>query len=226
MDPAPAGTLTAVALAGRSRFADKDESDGNGQWPTTGAPMRLVWRSLPPSDPAAGSARAVCLAREHDDLMVMLHEPGPGSAHDAAVLYAALRLAAGLLLPRSAGVGDRAGAGRIPGGTAGGTRPATAPGPRVTAAASRRLDGGAVGDAARWLRRATGGSRGGDRDQSRWHGLLPERWPPSAPSMSSSCGRCRRGRALLRELRGHHQIIAATFPDDIREDPDAEATSS
>ncbi len=28
------------------------------------------------------------------------------------------------------------------------------------------------------------------------------------------------GRALLREMRGHHQIVAAAFPDDIREDPD------
>jgi dienelactone hydrolase len=169
----------------------------------------------------AGTARAICLARDGDDLLVMLHESGEGASRDTAVLlcpsfgwhqdcsYRGLRTwatelaragypTARLTLPST---GDSAGGPHDPG----------------------RLDAwsSAVSDGAGWLRQVCGVQRvvvigiglGGVaayRAVAAGAGV-DELVLWAVPG---------RGRALLRELRGHHQIIAATFPDDIRDNPD------
>src|SRR5437868_1729268 len=153
----------------------------------------------------AGTARAICLARDVDDLLVMLHEPTGGVARDTAVLlcpsfgwhqdcsYRGLRAwateladagypAARLTLPST---GDSAGSPHDPG----------------------RLDAwtAAVSDGAGWLRQACGAERvvaigiglGGMAAYRAVAAGAPiddlVLW--AVPD---------RGRALLRELRGYH----------------------
>ena len=151
----------------------------------------------------------------------MLHEPEAGATGDTAVLlcppfgwqqdcaYRGLRAwatelaragypAARVTLPSA---GDSAGTPRDGG----------------------RLDAwtAAVGDSARWLRRTTGATRvvaigiglGGMvcYRTAAAGAVIDELVLWAVPAG---------GRALLREMRGHHQIVAAAFPDDIREDPD------
>jgi pimeloyl-ACP methyl ester carboxylesterase len=169
----------------------------------------------------AGTARAICLARDGDDLLVMLHEPGGDAARDTAVLlcpsfgwhqdcsYRGLRAwatelaragypSARLTLPST---GDSAGSPHDPG----------------------RLDAwtAAVSDGVGWLRQACGVQR---------VVVIGIGLGGVAAYRAVAAGACidelvlwavpDRGRALLRELRGHHQIIAAAFPDDIRDNPD------
>ncbi|HEY2258793.1 MAG TPA: hypothetical protein VGH45_03735 [Solirubrobacteraceae bacterium] len=170
---------------------------------------------------APASPRAICLERDGDDLLLLTHLPEQSAPQDTAVLllgpfgwqgdcaYRGLRTwadelaqagypAARLTLPST---GDSAGTAHDPGRLAAWTA--------------------AVSDGAGWLRRTTN-ARHVAAIGIGLGGLIAYRalatgapiddlvlW--AAPS---------RGRALLRELRGHHQIIAAAFPEEIREDPD------
>jgi hypothetical protein len=168
------------------------------------------------------AARPVCLTREHgDDLTIMLHLPAPGAARGTAVLicphfgwhqdcaYRSLRAwaselaaagypAARLTLPSS---GDSAGTVHDPG----------------------RLDAWttATADAAGWLRRVTGAWRVVAIGIGLGGMVAYRAVAAGAPIDDLALWAVpARGRALLRELRGHHQIIAATFPDDVRDNPD------
>lgn len=189
----------------------------NGGADATGLVEPASDQLLPP-----GSARAVCLDREGDDVLIMLHEPEAGAAGDTAVLlcppfgwqqdcsYRGLRAwarelaragypAARVTLPST---GDSAGSPREGG----------------------RLDAwtAAVGDGARWLRRTTSAKRVVAIGIG-LGGMVCYRAAAAGAAIDELVlwAVPGRGRALLRELRGHHQIIAAAFPDDIREDPDA-----
>ena len=183
-----------------------------------------VGPDLTVDDPRAEhlAARPVCLNREQgDDLMVMLHLPEPGAAGDTAVLvcphfgwhqdcaYRSLRTwanelaAAGyptarLTLPST---GDSAGNVHDPG----------------------RLDAwtAAAADAAAWLRLQTGALRVVAIGIG-LGGMIAYRALATGAAIDDLVlwAVPGRGRSLLRELRGHHQIIAAAFPDDVRDNPD------